>query len=361
MTLEDIGYNENVAAMVAGDEHLNAGTGAFAVARIIAEQKERYRIFAADGSERDAEITGNRRFTARTREDFPAVGDWVVVSPLGSDFAVIHAVLPRSSALRRKTPGSDGESQIIAANVDRALIVQAAGQDFNLNRLERYLAISGDAGVEPIVVITKIDLLDEAAVEDMRQKIRARLGETRVVTLSNETGAGFDELNSLIAKGKTHCLLGSSGVGKSTILNRLSGGCLARTGATSDATNKGRHTTTSRELFVLSGGGIVIDNPGMREIGMTEEAAGDDSTFPAIAALARDCRFADCSHTVEAGCAVLAGVSSGAIDRESYANFLKLKKEREFFESTAAERRRKDKAFGKMVNEVKKAKQGRRP
>jgi ribosome biogenesis GTPase len=359
MTLAGIGYNERVAAAVAGCGRANAGTDDFSLARVIAEQKERYRIFTG-GGERDAEITGNLRFTARSREDFPAVGDWVLVSPLGGDFAVIHSVLPRSSALRRKTPGSDGESQIIAANVDRALIVQAAGQDFNLNRLERYLAISGDAGVEPVIVITKIDLLDSAAIDEMREQIRARLGDAQVVTLSNETGEGLDALKGLIVKGKTHCLLGSSGVGKSTLLNRLSGGEIARTGATSDATNKGRHTTTSRELFVLEGGGIVIDNPGMREIGMTEESAGDGSAFPAIAALARECRFADCSHIVEAGCAVLAALSAGELDRESYANFLKLRKEREFFESSALERRRKDKAFGKMVNGVKKAKQDRR-
>ena len=348
MELTDLGYSKEY------DEYRKTQKlDSFGVGRVISEHRERYVVKTTE-KEYEAEIIGNLRFTARSRADFPAVGDWVAISAYDEEKVLIHAVFPRKTVIERQTAGRQGEKQIIAANIDYAFIVQAADRDFNLNRMERYLAICRAAGVKPIILLNKTDLLSPEAVDELVSKTKERVKEVPVISISNETQNGYEILNSFIIRSKTYCLLGSSGVGKSTLLNNLSGRSMMKTDDISTSTHKGRHVTSHRELIVLKNGGILIDNPGMREVGIADSAGGIELTFDEISEWATKCKFKDCTHTGEAGCAVIAAVENGEIDRGAYDNYLKLRKESEFFESTVAERRKKDKEFGKMVKNFKK-------
>lgn len=355
MTLEDLGYNHELATH-RQEQHLDA----FDVGRVISEHKERYAVKTPDG-EYDAELIGNLRYSAQGRADFPAVGDWVAIQAYDEHKALIHAVFPRKNRIERRAVGKAGEIQIIAANVDCAFIVQAVGWDFNINRIERYLAICNASGVEPVILLNKVDLIGEAELEKLLESVRARVGEVPAIPISNETRQGYPELNQRIEPGKTYCLLGSSGVGKSTLINNLSGRQLMKTDAISESTQKGRHVTSHRELVLLPGGGILIDNPGMREVGVADSAGGLESTFLSIAELAKDCKFKNCTHTNEPGCAVLAAVESGDLDEKALGNYLKMEREKAHYESTLAERRRKDKASGKMYKNIMKNKKKDRP
>lgn len=294
------------------------------------------------------------RFTAKSRIDFPAVGDWVALTTYEPDFALIHQIFPRSSTIQRQAVGQFGEVQIIAANIDFAFIVQAADRDFNINRLERYLTICSASGVSSIILLSKTDLINESQVSEILERVKQRIKNVPVFAISNETQDGYDNIKSIIEKGKTYCMLGSSGVGKSTLLNNLSGKNIMRTDAISQSTNKGRHVTSHRELIVLENGGILIDNPGMREVGIADASAGLDITFDAIARFSQNCKFKDCTHTSETGCRVIEAVEKGEIDQASYENFLKMEREKAHFESTVAERRKRDKVFGKMMKNYKK-------
>ena len=348
MKLEDLGYNDKLEKLRSAN-NLNA----FEIGRVISEHKERY-IVKTEKGEFEAEITGNLRFSAKSREDFPAVGDWVAITIHDSNFSIIHSILPRFSVISRQEVGKFGEIQIIATNIDYALLVQAADRDFNINRLERYLTICNSSKVSPIIVLTKIDLIDEEQSFVLLEKIKARINNVPIIAISNESQEGYDKLKVIIEKGKTYCMLGSSGVGKSTLLNNLSGKSIMRTDTISQSTNKGRHVTSHRELIILEDGGILIDNPGMREVGIADATSGLEITFDKITRLAQHCKFKDCTHTNEVGCAVLEAVAKGEIDRASYENYLKLEREKAHFESSVVERRKKDKAFGKMVKNYKK-------
>jgi len=348
MTLQDLGYKKHFDQFII-DNKLDK----FDIGRIIAEHKERYIVKTSEG-EFEAEITGNLRFTAQSRSDFPAVGDWVAFTIFDTDCSIIHKIFPRDSIITRRAVGQSGEIQIIATNIDYAFLVQAADRDFNVNRLERYLTICNSSQVEPIIILTKTDLIDDISVSEIIERIKTRIKDIPVIAISNQTQVGYDLIKNQIEKAKTYCMLGSSGVGKSTLLNNLSGRDLMKTGAISESTNKGRHVTSHRELIILDNGGILIDNPGMREVGIADSAKGLEITFDSIVSLSKNCRFKDCTHTTEKGCAVLEAVEEGAIDRDSYENYLKLEKEKEFFESSAAERRKKDKDFGKFIKNYKK-------
>lgn len=348
MQLEDFGYNNNLEKLRT-DNHLEN----FEIGRVIAEHKERYIIRTIKG-EFEAGITGNMRFSAKSREDFPAVGDWVAVTTYDSDFALIHKTLPRSSLIKRQAVGQFGEIQLIAANIDYAFIIQAVDRDFNLNRLERYLTLCNSSKVSPIILLSKVDLINELQVSEILERIKLRIKNVPVLAISNETRNGYDAIKTIIKKGKTYCMLGSSGVGKSTLLNNLSGKTIMRTESISLSTNKGRHVTSHRELFILENGGILIDNPGMREVGIADSTGGLEITFDLILRLSHTCKFKDCTHTTEIGCSVLEAVENGEVDRASYENYLKMEREKVYFESTVAERRKKDKEFGKIVKNFKK-------
>jgi ribosome biogenesis GTPase len=347
MKLEDLGYTDALENFRRENKLQD-----FDIGRIVAEHKERY-IVKTEHGDYEAEITGNLRFSAKGREDFPAVGDWVAITLYDSDFSIIHKVLPRFSTISRQAVGHFGEIQIIATNIDYALLVQAADRDFNINRLERYLTICYSSNVNPIIVLTKTDLITDDLKDDIVARIRQRIKNIPVFTISNETQAGYEDLKKMIQKGKTFCFLGSSGVGKSSLLNNLAGRNLMKTNTISSSTNKGRHVTSHRELIVLENGGILIDNPGMREVGIADAAQGLETTFDLIFDLSKNCKFKDCTHTSEIGCSVLQAVDEGNLDAALYENYMKMEREKKHFESTVAERRKKEKSFGKMVKDYK--------
>ncbi len=348
MKLEDLGYNDLLEKA-----RIESGLSGFEIGRIVSEHKERY-VVKTEKGEFEAEITGNLRFSAQRREDFPAVGDWVSLTVYDDGFSVIHKIIPRVSVISRQAVGQFGEIQIIATNIDYALLVQAADRDFNINRLERYLTICNASRVSPIIILTKIDLIDEDQTSAIVEHIKTRIKNVPVIALSNASQDGYDAMHALIEKGKTYCMLGSSGAGKSTLTNNLSGKDMMRTDTISLSTQKGRHVTSHRELVVLENGGILIDNPGMREVGIADSASGLEITFDTIVELSAQCRFKDCTHTNETGCAVLEAVENGQIDKASYHNYLKMEREKAHFETSIAEKRKKDKEFGKIMKNYKK-------
>ncbi len=350
MTLEALGYNLEIERY-RKENNLES----FGIGRVTAEHRERYIVKTSEG-EYEGEVIGNLRFTANSRSDFPAVGDWVAISEYDDDKVLIHEIFPRKTVIERKSVGKQGEKQIIATNIDVALIVQSVNRDFNVNRIERYLSIVNGSNIKPIILLNKTDLISDDKTMLLIEAIKKRIPDVSVLPVSNKTGQGIEELKTIIESGKTYCLLGSSGVGKSSLLNSLVGKPLMKTRAISDSSDRGKHVTTHRELRVLEHGGIIIDNPGMREIGMTDSKEGLESTFESILELAKQCRFKDCTHTIESGCAVIAAVEIGEIDTASYENYLKMEREKEHYESTIAEKRHKDKLFGKMVKNVMKHK-----
>jgi len=350
MKLEGLGYNKKIEKYLKDNNLSDFETG-----RVIAEHKERYIVRTSKG-EHNAEITGNMRFTAKNREDFPAVGDWVAVKTYDPDLAIIHKILPRSSIIKRQAVGQYGDIQVIAANIDYAFLVQAVDRDFNINRLERYLTICNSSKVRPVIVLSKTDLIEENRLTEISGQIKARIKNVPVIAISNETKDGYDALKQVIKRGKTYCMLGSSGVGKSTLLNNLSGKTIMRTDSISQSTNKGKHVTSHRELFILENGGILVDNPGMREVGITDSEGGLETTFDMIVSLSKQCRFKNCTHTTESGCNVIEAVEKGELDRNSYENYLRMQREQAYFESTVAERRRKEKIFGKILKNYSKDK-----
>ena len=348
MKPEDFGYTETLEQL-----RIENNLRDFEVGRVIAEHKERY-IVKTEAGELEAEISGNMQYSARSREDFPAVGDWVSLTMYDSGFCIIHKILPRFSMISRRAAGQSGEIQVIGANIDYAFLVQAADRDFNINRLERYLTICYSSRVIPIIVLTKTDLIDDQKITGISDRIQQRIKDIPVIAISNENLNGYEALKNMIEKGKTYCMLGSSGAGKSTLINNLSGRTVMKTDAISRSTNKGRHVTSHRELVVLDNGGILIDNPGMREVGIADTANGLETAFDRIIDISRNCKFRDCTHTDETGCAVLAAVENGEIDKSSLENYLKLEREKAHFEASVAEKRKKDKDFGKMLKNYKK-------
>lgn len=300
-----------------------------------------------------AEPSGRLLYGSAAPADLPCVGDWAVVRRHDGGTAIIHQVLPRRTFLRRKASGRSSEVQMIAANIDAAFIVQSCHFDFNPGRLERYLVMAAEGRVEPMVLLTKTDLIEQGELEEKLAILQA-ITQAAVIPLSAVTGAGLDGLRRALLPGRTHCLLGSSGVGKTTLINRLLGREAFAARAVS-GTGEGTHTTTRRHLVMLDLGALLIDTPGMRELGITGAAEGLAAKFAEIAALAPRCRYADCSHEHEPGCAVRAAVAAGSLDAARYEGYLKLKKESRHYEMSRLERRNKDKAFGRFLKTAKKS------
>ncbi len=322
-------------------------------ARVITEHRGVYKVKNEHG-EFFGRITGKQMFDALTREDFPAVGDWVIIEELLDNQAVIKEILPRKTIIKRKRASKDGV-QVIATNIDVAFVVESVGRDFNLNRFERYFAIAKDSNVKPAILINKADLISKEDLDNKLAQIKNRFPDIDVIATSMVDSRGLSELKNYIQKDKTYCFLGSSGVGKSSLINKLIGKDLIKTENISSYSERGKHITTSRQMYFLENGGIVIDNPGMREIGMANVAEGVNSFFDKISELAKNCKYNDCSHEHENGCAVLKAVETKEIDKRQYENYLNLKKESEFYEMSENEKRQKEKDFGKFINKAKKS------
>lgn len=329
------------------------------VARVTAVDRGAFLVHTGN-DEIYAELAGRLRFETDAASDVPCVGDWVCVQQDSSGgIAVIHALLPRKTCLRRKTPGEAVDFQMIAANIDVAVIVQSCQFDFNIPRLNRYLVMASDGGIEPRIVLTKTDLMPAEELVRLIDEIKLAGISDPVIPLSNATGAGLDEFRALLIPGRTYCLLGSSGVGKTTLINRLLGREAFDTNAVS-ATGEGVHTTSRRHLLVLDAGAMLIDTPGMRELGLLGKSAGMDTTFPDIGEYSTRCKFQDCSHIQEPGCAVLMAVKNGELDEARYESYIKLKKEAEYHGLSYVEKRKKDRAFGRFVKSATKQISGKR-
>lgn len=273
-------------------------------------------------------------------EALPTIGDWVaLVPPSGEGEALLHAVLPRSGVLMRREAGSEHEGQLLAANLDVVFLVTGLDGNFNPRRIERALAVAWNSGASPVVVLSKADLQPETELRVL--EVEALAPGVPVLALSCHTGLGLDALRAQLPAGRTGVLLGSSGVGKSTLVNQLLGESRLATQPVRSDDDRGRHTTTHRELFVLPWGGLLIDGPGMRELGLWGEEEGVGQAFADILALAEDCRFRDCAHQGEPGCAVRAAIDAGVLSAERWESFGKLQREQAWHArqaSTAAQR-----------------------
>jgi len=332
--------------------------GEFDVARVIAEYKGAYKVKNEKGKFL-AKITGKQIHNAKTREDYPAVGDWVAITELDSEQAIIQAILPRKSVIKRRYGdkskiGEKDDIQIIATNIDAAFIVESVGRDFSINRYERYLAILRGEGIKPVAIINKIDLISEEELNSKLAEVKNRLGDVDIIPTSAKNNEGLEKLQNYVEKGKTYCFLGSSGVGKSSLINNLLGNESIKTESISSYSERGRHATTKREMYFLENGGIVIDNPGIREVGLADESAEIGDVFQEISELSQKCKYADCTHVHEPGCAVLLALENGRLDAERHENYMNLKKETEYLGKSNFEKREKDRDFGKFMKKTKK-------
>lgn len=320
MNLNQLGWNTHFEE--AFEQYKNE---TYRVGRVALEHKGMYRVYAEDGNLL-AEVSGKLRHRANGTDDFPAVGDWVVISVRKDEQkATIHAILPRKSKFSRKKAGTTTEEQIVASNVDYIFLVNALNTDFNLRRLERYLLLAWESGANPVIILSKADLCRD--LEDKIREVESVAMGVPIHAISAEQQEGLDQLDSYIQLGKTIALLGSSGVGKSTLTNALYGEEKQDVKTIRKGDDKGRHTTTHRELILLNSGGIVIDTPGMRELQLWEADEGLGQSFSDIEKLILHCKFNDCKHETEPGCAVQHALSEGILDEGRFKSYVKLQRE----------------------------------
>ena len=319
------------------------------VGRVVSVQGFKHHLVSTNG-EVEAELAGRLLYGAEG-EDLPKVGDWVCFLDYGQTGYIIGR-LPLQNMLSRKTPGKATDRQVLGANIDYACIVQGLDRDFNVMRLDRYIAQIISCGISPVVVLNKSDLVEDvrpfvSLVEDLKRDVK-------IYCCSTMTGNGVEELRAMFEPGKTYMMIGSSGVGKSSLLNVFMNANAQETNSISDFNGRGRHTTTARELFMLSNGSLLMDTPGMREFGMTSEDGADaDAMFPAIEEFASRCKYGDCTHMMEEGCAVLSALSNGELDAAVYESYVKLVKEQRRFGIRAEDKKRMNKQFGKLTKEAK--------
>jgi ribosome biogenesis GTPase len=322
MNLSDLGWDDffERSFTIYSDKSL-------AAARVVREHRERYTLIGEDG-EVSARVSGKMIHTADCRADFPAVGDWVCYSGSPDQGeAVIHAILPRKSKFSRKVPLARTEEQVVAANVDTVFIVSALDRDLNPRRIERYVTLAWESGAGPVILLNKADLCRD--IEAWLSAIDAVAQTLPVLVVSALKGEGLDGVRSLVERGKTAAFLGSSGVGKSSLINRLLGEALLDVGEVRRGDGKGRHITTTRQLVVLPSGGMIIDTPGMREIQLWGDQGSLGGSFEDIEDLARRCRFRDCRHRSEPGCAVKEAIADGSLDEGRLTSYVKLQRELE--------------------------------
>src|SRR5688500_10224075 len=357
MEWTELGWNDALAQHFeawAGKPHVQPG-------RVVIEFNYIYRI-VLEGGETEAVLAGRLKHHAARRSDLPAVGDWVVVRRRAdTDRGTVVAVLPRQSHFSRKAAGNVTDEQVVAANVDVIFIVMALDADFSLRRLERYLLLARESGAAPVVLLTKPDLHPEPAAR--AAEVRALTGEAPVHVVSPKLNQGIEQVAGYLTPGRTGALLGSSGVGKSTIINRLAGSDVQRTREVREIDSKGRHTTSHRELVILPSGGLIIDTPGMRELQLWDVGDAVRETFDEIEQLAAACHFTNCQHRDEPRCAVKAAVADGSLNPARLESYLKLRKEVVFLERQQDERalldeKRRSKVMGKALKQHLRSKRG---
>ena len=345
INIEKYGFSEVFSSKIPQKSHLEP-------ARVLSQEKGFYRIMTSKG-EKLAEVSGKFRFQAAVSSDYPAVGDFVLVNWNESgNSAIIESLLPRKSAFIRKAAGEPQQEQVVAANIDTVFLCMALNNDFNLRRLERYLSIAWDSGAMPVVVLTKSDLCD-----DLEQKLAevssVAFGIDLLITTSTEEN-GYKELLPFITEGKTVAFIGSSGVGKSTLITRLLGKEPLNTHGLRNAA-KGTHPTTRRELFLLPSGGMVIDTPGMREFGMWDNDTGIERTFTDIEELSALCKFRNCTHTNEPGCAIQKALETGELEMNRWQSYQKLKTENDYLEdkeSYLIAKGKREKEISKLIKKM---------
>ena len=326
MNIQKLGWNESLQNSFLAIDN----TGQYTVGRVMLEHKRLYRV-ATETSEVLAEVSGKFRFEATSREDFPAVGDWVVIRVRESEGkGTIHHLLPRFSKFSRKAPGENTEEQIVAVNVDTVFLVQSLNYDFNPRRLERYLIMAWESGANPVVVLTKADLCED--VQPLINEVEAVAFGVPIHVISVKEETGIEALQPYFEEGKTVALLGSSGTGKSTLTNYLIGEEKQEVKEVREDDDKGKHTTTYRELYLLPNGGLVLDTPGMRELQLWEADHSVSQSFQDVEALAEQCQFRDCTHINEPNCAVQMAITDGSLDNSRFQSYLKLQKELAYLE-----------------------------
>lgn len=347
--LEKLGYDEWFESK--SKEYSNKD---FSLARIVEVNKNNFKI--NDGRHvLFAELSGKFLFTSDNSLDYPTIGDWVITQCFDDHtLAIIHHILHRKSLLKRKDPGKAIEFQLIAANIDYALIMQAVDSNFNMNRLERYFVMINESKIQPIVILSKTDLISKEALSEISDTIKRFNDKYIILPISSITSDGIAILQKELKANKTYCLLGSSGVGKTTLLNKLLGEERLEVREVREKDSKGKHTTSRRQLICLESGSIFIDTPGMRELGNFSIDNGLDETFDEIISFSSQCRFKDCTHIHEKGCAVKEAVEQGSIDEDRYNNFLKIQKESAYYQMSYLEKRKRDKTFGKMMKNYNK-------
>lgn len=358
-SLRELGWNDHFER----EFHASAAAGSpgdgLMPGRVALEHNQFYRVLTEDG-EKLAEVAGRLKHEASGRHELPAVGDWVVLKPASaatttSAQAVIKGVLARQGRFSRKSAGEWTDEQVVAANIDTVFLVSGLDGDFNPRRIERYLLLAQQSQARPVVVLNKVDLADDVA--EATELVQTLAPDTPVLPISAADGRGFELLQPYLGVGQTVALLGSSGVGKSSIVNRLAGQRVLPTRAVRESDSRGRHASVHRQMILIPGGGLVIDTPGMRELQLWNLDAGLSTTFDDIDALGVGCRFRDCRHLREPGCAVKVAVEEGTLDPARYENFVKLQEEREVLqrrqdERALLEQKRQSKVMGKALKSM---------